>query len=160
MIHTNLTALPAGLQALKDQAREAIRRHEEGQRRAQQEAADRSWAELLACLRDSLGEELLGYADLARPEHFGEGTCQFETVVQVPGHHPIEALFAKGAHWRRSAYDAHPADHEPGGGRESYWRVRRPRGSVYTATLGAALYYAEISGQEASAAEVADDIPF
>jgi hypothetical protein len=160
MIDTNLTALPAGLQALKDQARETIRRREEGQRRAQQEAADRSWAELLACLRESLGGDLLGYADLARPERFSDASYQFETVVRLPGHYPIEALFGKGAHWRRSPYDAHPADHEPGGGRESYWRVRRPRGSVCTATLGAALYYAEVSGQEASAAEVADDIPF
>jgi hypothetical protein len=37
-------------------------------------------------------------------------------VVRLPGHHPIEALFGKGAHWRRCPYDAHPADCEPGGG--------------------------------------------
>jgi hypothetical protein len=160
MNDTNPTLLPAGLQALKDQAREAIRRREAEQRRAEEEAADRSWAELLACAREALGEDLLGYADLSRPERFGEGTYQFEAIVKLPGHHPIEALFGKGAHWRRSPYDAHPADHEPGGRRESYWRVRRPRGSVYTATLGAALHYAEISDQEVAWAEVADDIPF
>jgi WD40 repeat protein len=67
MKHTNQALLPAGLLELKDQDREANRRREEGQRRPQQEAADRSWAELLACLRESPGEELLGYGDLARP---------------------------------------------------------------------------------------------
>jgi hypothetical protein len=158
MNDTKESLLPTGLQTLKDQARETIRRREEDQRRAQGEAADRSWAELLASLRESLGGELLGFADLARPERFSDGTYQFETVVRLPGHHPIEVCFAKGAHWRRAPYDAHPADHEPGGGRESYWRVRRPRGSVYTATLGAALYYAETTEQDV--AEVPDDIPF
>ena len=157
--------LPPGLEALKRAAREAIEAALAARRREEEEAVCSAWEALCACARADLGEEVWAYADAAPSPGWRPGNSQVVELC-LPGHWPVRALYRRhGEGWERAEFDR-PLQADPlaGPGGKPLWLAGTGGDEwVCTASLGAALHFAEFTQEDyrRHEAEVEpDDVPF